>query len=499
MTSDGLDVLKDLLPGFAVKKIGTMWDNVEEPKVIWDSKTQRWAVYLIESEYLSSSKIESIKKAKQHSFNPLIIITDHSQLSSIANYYLDLSPYMICRIAGKATLINPLSDEIVKSFGYKKVKHRSRINLALLKEISKNSNIPLNLKKSLTKLVSAYQNLSSETNKDEYEQQILEIFGNSILRNMGLSGARLKAAIGVRAIELSKLIIDRDHFFHSFQIYFLGLLAISRLKTYFDNWIRITKLNWAVNPFDVWFLTALWHDVGYTIQKYPELSAIIFDSPDCEVYASHVMDGFLNEPNTQKAIRDISSVIPRLLIPTEYSTTWVRQDDNTRKTPKQRKIISALENNYLNSHGAVSAIKLHRDLIQKVDRMSRDSVREVLFQTILIACCSIPFHDWRFRKSLREHYGPYKISNNVMPFAATLAFIDSIQEDCRNLSEMRGEIRFLEKLIIKRPRFVEAQLNIKALKESDIIWKIIESRDVYASLSESDHTLSFIYPPWMIN
>ncbi len=219
------------------------------------------------------------------------------------------------------------------------------------------------------------------------------------------------------------------------------------------------KLNWNINPLEVWFLTALWHDVGYGIQKYSEISRMIFDTAESVEYADNIKYQHLNFPEFQIAIRDISSVIPRLLEPAGYRTTWVRQNQNMRKSKRQNEIIKTIEHNFINSHGASSAIQLHRDLIQKVNLMTNDNKREVLFQTILLACCSIPFHDWHFRKSLRECIGRYYIRNEVLPFAATLAFIDSLQVDRREISEIRKEIEYLETLIIRTSRCVEAKVN----------------------------------------
>ena len=86
-----------------------------------------------------------------------------------------------------------------------------------------------------------------------------------------------------------------------------------------------------------------------------------------------------------------------------------------------------------------------------------------------------------------------------MPFASILAFIDSIQEDSRDISKLDAKIRFLEKLIIERPRSVRAKVNLKALNDEDILWKLIESRDVHSTLLESAKSITLNYPSWMIN
>ena len=85
-----------------------------------------------------------------------------------------------------------------------------------------------------------------------------------------------------------------------------------------------------------------------------------------------------------------------------------------------------------------------------------------------------------------------------MPFAATLAFIDSIQDDMRDIEQLNDRIRFLEKLLIRRPYDVCAKLNPDGLREEEVLWKIIEARDVLAHLQQDKDTLTFTYPQWLV-
>lgn len=502
MAPSEFDLLERILPGRAIIHDASLWEGMLEiPSKFWKSNGDQWAVFFADGDMISQVKIESLKKAREISYKPLVIVTEHSQLSAIAKCYVQTRPYVICRIAGDVQLIHPPEIAIPILRIKKMTKYRPRISLGLLRNIAKGKNLPGTLRRGIKNLIRGYERLEGSRAKkgDDEEQKILEGFGNSVLRNMGFTATRLRAPTTIRAIELSKLVTDRDHYFHSFQNYFLGLLAIDRLKNYFESWKSITRLNWEIDPFDVWFLTALWHDVGHGIQNFPELSAIIFDTAESVQYAESVKYQHLGLPESRIALQDISSVIPRLLEPKGYRTTWVRQNQNTRPTRIQKEIIKALKKNFVTGHGAASAIQLHRSLIEKVNRMRDDSRRELLFQTILFACCSIPFHDWRFREELRKIVGSCWIRNDVMPFGAMLAFIDSIQEDRRELSDIQTWIKFLEKLIIKLPRYVRAKVNLRALSDDDIFWKVIEARDVHATLREGQDTVSFIYPQWMVN
>jgi hypothetical protein len=118
-------------------------------------------------------------------------------------------------------------------------------------------------------------------------------------------------------------------------------------------------------------------------------------------------------------------------------------------------------------------------------------------QTLLLACCSIPFHDWRFRECLRESYGSCVIGTDSMPYACLLAFVDSIQDDRRDLHGLQNELTFLQRILVRRPSTITAKVNKAAVPRSSLLWKMIEARDVLASLRPRDEALQFSYPHWM--
>jgi sulfur carrier protein ThiS len=85
----------------------------------------------------------------------------------------------------------------------------------------------------------------------------------------------------------------------------------------------------------------------------------------------------------------------------------------------------------------------------------------------------------------------------ALPFAALLAFIDSIQDDRRNLEAVKEAVLILKKLLITPPRTVAADINIDALTGQQLLDKIMEGRDVLAALDQRNNTLSFKYPSWV--
>jgi hypothetical protein len=84
-----------------------------------------------------------------------------------------------------------------------------------------------------------------------------------------------------------------------------------------------------------------------------------------------------------------------------------------------------------------------------------------------------------------------------MPFAALLAFVDSIQDDRRDLEGLKEEVRFLERILVKKPATVTAKVNMRSLPPQSLLWKAVEARDVLAHLSQDPASLYFKYPDWV--
>jgi len=60
------------------------------------------------------------------------------------------------------------------------------------------------------------------------------------------------------------------------------------------------------------------------------------------------------------------------------------------------------------------------------------------------------------------------------------------------------EMSFLRRLSVSAPAVVSAEVDTAALQPEAILPKLVEARDVLASLEQSPDTLFFQYPHWMI-
>ncbi len=291
----------------------------------------------------------------------------------------------------------------------------------------------------------------------------------------------------------------RDHFFHSFQNYFFGLLAVLKLPAYFNTYRDLAKVHFNVDPLDVWLLTAIWHDVGYGIEK---INTVIEDVMG-EIGSDADLGGqaraeFLKASIVQEGLRSVSSLMCRLLDCRSARTAWMPPGAKNRRSPRENQIEMALRNNVTDrSHGAASALRLYAEYMPIVKKMGPEN-QKVLHQIILLACCSAPFHDWHFRQCVRERCGACSIPTDAMPFAGLLAFVDSIQDDRRDLPGLKEAVSFLETLVVEAPATISAIVNQEAVRPSSLLWKLVEARDVLASLRQRPDHIRFRYPDWMV-
>jgi hypothetical protein len=373
----------------------------------------------------------------------------------------------------------------------------TRIPPAILRSVVSTSELPAYLTKALDGIIKEYKPLSRRRgNNDAAERRVLVKFGDKMLRRMGFTSATLEAVSALHSLELAGWGGRQDHFFHSFQNYLFGLLAVGGLRAAFEDSQNASNLHWSVDPCAVWMLTALYHDVGYGIQALPSIFRGAMGFEDSEGKAESARADFLREVPCQVALRQIASLMAWLLDSTVASTGWMPPMPNTKRTVKENAMEQALKDNFMESHGAAGAIRLYSDLGSAIDRMTNGPKRNLLRQTMLLACVSIPFHDFKFRRAVRNRCERCSIPVEVMPYAATLCFIDSIQDDRRNLEHVTDRLRFLEKLIVERPATVKAKVNRPA-KAEDTLWKIVEACDVLGHLVQSPSVLNFKYPLWM--
>lgn len=351
------------------------------------------------------------------------------------------------------------------------------------------------MRRALVVLKARYEGfLNTEANSEVEEEAALLAYSSGLLDEMGLERTKLRAAKMVRTIERGELGARRDHFFHSFQNYFYGLEVVAEQPALFDGYRAMLAVNAMPDPFDIWFLTALWHDTGYTLQKsgeyFKETLGTEFNSDD----AVELRRRFLRQTSVQNGLRELSALSSHLLFP-RSGRRWDPMSPVRRLQGHAAAMQQAYKCNVDISHGALGGLQLFSDFEEDLNRL--DSAKsQVLKLAIQVAGCSMPFHDYYFRHNVRTECGTCSINPDSLPFASLLAFVDSIQDDRRDLLSIAPGIPALSKLQISKG-LVTAQLNFDAVPHDDLLLKIVESRDVLAALDQSGSQLRFGYPDWM--
>lgn len=487
------DLLLAALPGYKTpsKRIKEQWLRLPEaPWRFWRAGGKDWAVYPATGSRLSTTAVDSLRQAPGCGLRPVLLVNSSAGMQAAARHFGETSFHIACPVAGTGSLISPPRLPPTSPDGGTACK--SRLPVPLLGEIADHSGCPKYLRRAIRLLINSYL---AGTITDDSEHEALSRFASVIFRSMGFGKGSIPQVL--RKLEKAGYGGRRDHFFHSFQNFFFGVLAVLVLPGKFNLCQTIAKLNFAVDPFHVWFVTALWHDAGYGIAYFDNLAKDVFGGGASDT-AEHGRVEFLKSSIVQEALLVISSLMVRLMAPSKARTQWLVPQTGHRRSSHHKKIALAIEDSVLQQdHGAASALRLYAEFMPMIRRTSSEK-QLVLKQVLYLSCGSAPFHDWAFRDRVRQRCGACRIPTEAMPYASLLAFVDSIQDDRRDPMGVRQQMSFLRRLCVSAPAVVSAEVDTGALRPEAILPKLVEARDVLASLEQSPVTLFFQYPQWMI-
>ena len=491
------EILQDAVPGGEYtpsSRHQVAGSRIERPRKYWRSQDQNWAVYAVSGNRVGDTIITSVQKAKDVGLIPILVVRDNEELAAVADRYTDLACHVACPVAGHGSLIPPL---LLPRKRHRRHNCSTRIPQDLLAELADSTGFPRPMRTTIGRLRRTCQQMPHGNARDEAERTALMKFMKSMLRQMGFRTTGNNTPEMIRQLEIAGWGGNRDHFFHSFQNFFFGLFAVNRLSPHFIRYRETAMLDWHLDSYHVWLLVALWHDVGYGISHLEDIHDEVMGSNLGEVSAETTRVEFLRSSIIQEALLQICALIARLLKPEGMRTGYMIPV----RWPQRNRLVSAIRTAFEESvmhhgHGAASALRLYSDFVPSVSRLG--TRRDLLTQVILLACASLPFHDVNFRDHLRQSFGEFVLDTAVMPFAALLAFVDSIQDDRRDLEGLKEEVQFLERVLIQEPATVTAEVNMEFLPPQSLLWKVVEARDVLAHLSQDPASLYFKYPDWMV-
>ena len=484
-------LLSDAIQGKPLGKFKDIPSDVEPPWREIVSEGTTWAVYRVGGEHQAKATERAIRRLTSSStITPCLLVDKSEELGTVATPFFKLKVPVIVEIAGKGTLIRPRAVKKKPASG----KCRSRVSPDVLKDCAGLKKLDSALCKLLKKLTGKYK--TKPTWDDKYEHSLLGRFFLEFAGLNGLSADAARAQEFLLRLEQAGMGGNRDHYFHSFQNFFFGLLVIGEILEYFRKSLSISKLHWNIPLEFTWFLVCLWHDIGYGLHSLGNIETTIFGI-DVASGPRERLSEYVNSPPVLEGKRAISSLIEHLL-QNHPQTAWMEPGLDSQPTQMEKALEGAIDADLRAGHGAASAVRLYTDMKNFINKCAIQSRRNILMQSMLIAASSIPFHDWHFRRCVREQCGECRIPALTMPFAALLAFIDSIQEDRRKFGGVALEKAFLEHLMVEEARVISADVNGGALGAADVIWKIVEASDVLASIERTADSFDMRYPKWLV-
>jgi hypothetical protein len=484
-------LLSDAIEGKHLSKPRGIPSDIEPPWKRIVSEDTMWAVYRVSGEHQANATERAIRRLTSvSSITPCLLVDKSEELGTVATTFFKLKVPVIVEIGGKATLVRPRTVKKRMTSGT----CRSRVSPYVLQGCVGLKNLDRGLCKLLTRLARKYK--AKSTWDDEYEHSVLEKFFLEFAELNGLSADAGRAHEFLLRLEQAGMGGSRDHYFHSFQNFFFGLSVIGGIHDYFRKSLSISKLEWNIPLEFTWFLVCLWHDIGYGLQSLANIETTIFGI-DMGAGTRERLSEYVNSPPVLEGKRAISSLIEHLL-QDDPQTAWMEPRLDSQPTPMEQALQGAIDADLRAGHGAASALRLYTDMKTFINKCAIQTKRNILMQSTLIAAASIPFHDWHFRRCVREQSTPCRVPALTMPFAALLAFVDSIQEDRRRFDGVGLEKAFLERIVIEEARVVSAEVNGGALGAADVIWKIVEATDVLASIERTEDSFDVRYPQWLV-
>lgn len=218
----------------------------------------------------------------------------------------------------------------------------------------------------------------------------------------------------------------RDHYFHSFHIFLLGLLIINFYKDEFIGFYRniFPKYRHLLLEY-TWLLTSIFHDVGYPITKIDDLREDIFGirTIHSEKETSNVWD----DPIYKENLKQLVSLFKFSLSAGRHKIDWYPEVFGTADTSLEQ----IFREVFYESHGVAGCFRFLVDIFCEARREENAEKRLFLINHIYPAALSIALHDAGFRERLSK-IGIKKIKLSRFPFAALLTYLDSLQEDRRD-------------------------------------------------------------------
>jgi hypothetical protein len=282
--------------------------------------------------------------------------------------------------------------------------------------------------------------------------------------------------------------LKRDHFFHSFNNFFLGLIILNRLckdrrtDSFPENILYQNNRQYVnMKPWEsLWFLTSLFHDPGYVSVDLRPLLAI-----ECGLEKDHNINNYISDDDREyiKNTWDPQFFKARKLMAEFYIKAFQQEKREQFKKDIIKRFDYAAQRVFFDGkklgHGLISGLKLIHSCISDNTYHNRYYNRSIALKACTIAALCISLHEQRFRTALVKD-GLSPINFDKLPYANVLMFVDALQDDRRNISESIfpkvGSLEFLR--INKANGIITARIRLNHLELNEWPAKIAEYENV---------------------
>jgi hypothetical protein len=332
---------------------------------------------------------------------------------------------------------------------------------------------------------------------NEREVQILLDFARSFAKLDKRFFLPVEQLETLRSFEMSRATRARDHFFHTFNNLFLGFIILGQLSggrkiiAEVDRFIESETEKSIPNPWEIlWFLTCMFHDPGYTAEKFWANFRFTFGIEDDSSDEKEIPD------QIKEQIRDLWNskyAAPRQDLHDLYNRTVRKWIPPTIAKKGADIFDEAVQKAYFDgrvaSHSLISGLRLINSCrSQNVPRAKKFS-SEIALTACVIAALGMMFHDPRCRNVLLISGIP-PIAFESLPYASVLMYVDSLQDDRRDISISRfdkhGVLAFVE--ILPQHRRVNVEVCLPEVPIKGWPGRIAEYESVLAWINAKSET-----------
>ncbi len=282
------------------------------------------------------------------------------------------------------------------------------------------------------KFTTALKDFSKIYKQKLVHKKLNEINEQKIIRDTILSilNSDERFNLGIDSLELLNKYENifsemRDHYFHSFHIFLLGLVIINRYRDDFIAYYKNTFPKYSDFSIEfLWLMTSIFHDIGYTISKMNDYREEIY-----KISSLTEEKDIIDVWNDDTYKTNLEQVISLFKFSLEYKKRRINWIPDVLGA-KDEKLERILRESFYDSHGVASCFKFLVDIFEDARNITDPEQKTFLVNHIYPAALSISLHDKKFRERLSK-IGIKQIKLSRFPFAVLLAYLDGIQEDGR--------------------------------------------------------------------